>query len=750
MCARGSEEPVHLMPNVSFASISGGRDYFCGITETRTGDLNSMFCWTTNQNDTQQKRIYTGQTPLDQVSVGITHVSAVQNETTIDFWRPRGFHNPVHGKYSSLTSGKDFTCAIGSDDTVSCWGSPTGNNVMKSFSNLKMSTIVAGTSHVCGIRTNGSLVCHGNDDNLHLDSGNEIFSQLAVGENYVCGILNTNQTVVCWGNGVVRHSPVGNESLVLIVAGGNLTCGLLSRNLTITCWLPTTTSTHQELSLTPTALQSLPHFLPGFCKPSNHSCECAIFPNSETLCSGTGVICKPCMRNDTTQSPQESSQGGGRSRWFLPFVIVGSVGSFMGICTFVYWMVTKFCKREKVHNSVQPTIAGGSTNSSQKKRSTPNSRSPSLVRSVSNSIFLSNSLKLISKSSSIFRRIDRQKSGSSSTMDRNKEFTFEELSKATNQFALSAKIGQGSFGTVYKGKLSDGREVAIKRSDAGIKGKRPIEEKENAFISELELFSRIHHKHLVGFIGFCKEEHEMLLVYEYMKNESLFNHLHGTPAITDDDAEILKSWKTRIKILLDVARGIDYLHNYAVPPIIHRDIKSSNILLDRNWTAKVSDFGLSLSESGSDSEGTHPSIKTAGTLGYMDPEYYGLNHLTTKSDVYGFGVVMLEVLTGKKAIFKDEGRIPISVVEYVEEKMKGGRGKVEDVLDERVRVSKRENMEAIELVANTAMFCVRLEGIERPNIGDVMNNLEIAFAQFEQTPSHHHVVDIADDDITFR
>ncbi|KAM0948136.1 putative protein kinase RLK-Pelle-CR4L family [Dioscorea sansibarensis] len=204
-----------------------------------------------------------------------------------------------------------------------------------------------------------------------------------------------------------------------------------------------------------------------------------------------------------------------------------------------------------------------------------------------------------------------------------------------------------------------------------------------------------------------------------MTNGALYDHLHSK---TKNGT--LDSWKMRIKVLLDAARGIEYLHNYAVPPIIHRDIKSSNILLDENWTARVSDFGLSLMGPATDSE--HLSMKAAGTVGYMDPEYYGMQQLTVKSDVYGFGVVMLEVITGKRAIFKDGGDkgSPTSVVDYAMPNIVAGD--VFKVLDERVGVLSAQEAEALELVAYTAVHCVSLEGRERPTMSDVVANLESA------------------------
>ncbi|KAG6433271.1 hypothetical protein SASPL_104879 [Salvia splendens] len=211
-----------------------------------------------------------------------------------------------------------------------------------------------------------------------------------------------------------------------------------------------------------------------------------------------------------------------------------------------------------------------------------------------------------------------------------------------------------------------------------------------------------------------------------MKNGALHDHLHSKSNV-EKGSSFINSWKVRIKISLDAARGIEYLHNYAVPPIIHRDIKSSNILLDSNWAARVSDFGLSLM--GQEEDRDYQPTKAAGTVGYIDPEYYGLNVLTAKSDVYGLGVVLLELLTGKRAIFN--GGEPMSVVDYAVPAIMAGE--VGRVLDGRVGQPEGSEGDAVDQVAYTAMHCVHLEGKDRPTMNDIVANLERALALCEDS-----------------
>ncbi|KAB5561834.1 hypothetical protein DKX38_006791 [Salix brachista] len=220
-----------------------------------------------------------------------------------------------------------------------------------------------------------------------------------------------------------------------------------------------------------------------------------------------------------------------------------------------------------------------------------------------------------------------------------KEFSFLELEMATNGFDTSKQVGQGGYGKVYKGVLADGTIVAIKRAHArSLQG-------QNEFFTEIELLSRLHHRNLVPLVGYCFEQEEQMLVYEFMPNGSVGHLLSGNfkrPA----------SFSMRMSIALGSAKGILYLHTEADPPIIHRDIKANNILLDFKFTAKVSDFGISKLAPARDCEGAESHISTIvkGTPGYLDPEYFLTNKLTEKSDVYSLGIVFLELLTGMEPI----------------------------------------------------------------------------------------------------
>ncbi|KAF3567231.1 hypothetical protein DY000_02012698 [Brassica cretica] len=286
-----------------------------------------------------------------------------------------------------------------------------------------------------------------------------------------------------------------------------------------------------------------------------------------------------------------------------------------------------------------------------------------------------------------------------------KAFTFEELRKCTDNFSEANDVGGGGYGKVYKGILPSGKLLAIKRAQQG------SSQGELEFKTEIELLSRVHHKNVVKLLGFCFDRSEQMLVYEYIPNGSLTDGLSGKNGIRLD-------WTRRLKIALGSSKGLAYLHELADPPIIHRDIKSNNILLDENLNAKVADFGLS--KLVGDPERNHVTTQVKGTMGYLDPEYYMTNQLTEKSDVYGFGVVMLELLTGKSPIVGGK-----YVVKEVKAKMDKSRNLYD--LQELVAttiIANSENLNGFEKYVDLALRCVDGEGVKRPSMGEVVKEIE--------------------------
>eukprot|EP00250_Pteridium_aquilinum_P033834 c643_g1_i1 orf=149-2941(+) len=281
-------------------------------------------------------------------------------------------------------------------------------------------------------------------------------------------------------------------------------------------------------------------------------------------------------------------------------------------------------------------------------------------------------------------------------------FALAELKRATRNFNKSHEIGVGGYGKVYKGVLPSGEIVAIKKAQA--RSLQGVAE----FKNEIELLSRVHHKNLVCLVGFCFEER--MLVYEFVPNGTLHESLSGR-------SDVLMDWKRRLTIALGSARGLAYLHTEANPPVIHRDVKSSNILLDQNFVAKVADFGLSRLAPVDGTGDGHVSTQVKGTLGYLDPEYCTTQRLSDKSDVYSFGVVLLELITSKQPI--EDGKHIVREVRTAWKK--AGLQAVLPLLDPQIKDCPKSELQAL---LNIALRCVEEEAAFRPTMKQVAKEIE--------------------------
>ncbi|KAD5961775.1 hypothetical protein R6Q59_014845 [Mikania micrantha] len=338
---------------------------------------------------------------------------------------------------------------------------------------------------------------------------------------------------------------------------------------------------------------------------------------------------------------------------------------------------------------------------SKKKRKKKQSLDP--VQSSSESI----------RSNPLFKTKEVIKNGGSDNLAA-QTFTFRELAAATKNFRGDCLLGEGGFGRVYKGRLESSNQiVAIKQLDRnGLQGNRE-------FLVEVLMLGLLHHPNLVNLIGYCADGDQRLLVYEYMPLGSLDDHLHDP-----SPGKKQLTWNTRMKIAAGAAKGLEYLHDKASPPVIYRDLKCSNILLGESYHPKLSDFGLA--KLGPVGDNTHVSTRVMGTYGYCAPEYAMTGQLTLKSDVYSFGVVLLEIITGRKAIDNSKTGVEQNLVAWARPLFKDRR-KFSQIADPGLQgqYPARGLYQALAVAA----MCVQEQPNMRPVIADVVTALSYLASQ---------------------
>ncbi|KAJ0852971.1 putative protein kinase RLK-Pelle-LRR-IX family [Helianthus annuus] len=386
-------------------------------------------------------------------------------------------------------------------------------------------------------------------------------------------------------------------------------------------------------------------------------------------------------------SPSGSPKGSSVSAGTIVGIVVGVI-VFIGIVLFVFYKCCGKKKHQRFGRVENPEVG-------------KELMKPSVVGSSSNGY------------GGGLSELQSQSSGDHSEMHvfegGNVIISIQVLRQVTNNFSDDNVLGRGGFGVVYKGELHDGTKIAVKKMESGVMGTKGL----NEFQAEIAVLTKVRHRHLVALLGYCIDRNERLLVYEYMPQGTLSQHLfewseHKTPPL---------SWKQRVSIALDVARGVEYLHSLAQSSFIHRDLKPSNILLGDDMRAKVADFGLVKNAP----DGKY-SVETrlAGTFGYLAPEYAG--RVTTKVDVFAFGVVLMELITGRKALDETLPDERCHLVTWFR-RVLISKENILKAIDQTLETENEETLDSISKVAELAGHCTAREPFQRPDMGHAVNVL---------------------------
>ncbi|XP_021907000.1 serine/threonine-protein kinase-like protein ACR4 [Carica papaya] len=726
--------PAHF----PFLGLTAGDGFICGLLM----DSNQPYCWGSSsyiQMGVPQPMIKGAE--YLEISAGDYHLCGLRKPLTgkrrnyafVDCWGYNMTKNyEFDGQIQSISAGSDFNCGLFSQNrTVFCWGDETSSRVISLIpKEMRFQKIAAGGYHVCGILEglNPRAFCWGRSLDLeeeisvaYSDQGNvdlppkDPMISVVGGKFHACGIKSYDGFVICWGFIVKPSTPAPSGIKVYEIAAGNyFTCGILAeKSFLPVCWglgFPTSL----PLAVTPGLCKTTPCG-PGFyevshenapckspnshvCLPCTGSCPAGMYQKTECTLKSDRICdynCSCCLSAECFSNCSSSIAANGKKNerfWSMQLPVIVAEVAFAVVLVIVVASTSVLYVRYRLRNCECAAKA---------------SRSKKI-----------NGNGTLKDNGKIRPDLEELK------IRRAQTFTYEELERATGGFKEESLVGKGSFSCVYKGVLKDGTVVAVKKAIMS----SDMHKNSKEFHTELDLLSRLNHAHLLNLLGYCEEGGERLLVYEFMAHGSLHQHLHGKNTALKEQL----NWVRRVTIAVQAARGIEYLHGYACPPVIHRDIKSSNILIDEEHNARVSDFGLSLL---GPADSSSPLAELpAGTLGYLDPEYYRLHYLTTKSDVYSFGVLLLEILSGRKAIDMqyEEGNI----VEWAVPLIKSGD--ISAILDPVLKPA--PDLEALKRIANMACKCVRMRGKERPSMDKVTTSLERALAQLMGSPCNEQPI----------
>lgn len=679
------------------AAISGGEGFLCGIL----ANTSQAYCWDSMESSSDLVPVSFKPNAYFQIAAGKNHVCAIrgpyysENDLgSVDCWDiVRLPNNSLISRSSALfydqhistlvlkkvVSGDGFSCGVAREGGIECWGPNSGSLGVSGVSGNVVG-LASGMDSICVIQKDSNEIkCWGNNDSfVHPPEGTP-FVSLAAGAQHFCGIREDNHGVECWGN--FNSSLVPKSSGFLAIASSDhVTCGIREADLVLDCWF---TNILSPMGYDPPLQLCSPGLCtPGYCGEGRFAFNASILnePDLTSLCVRKDLkICSPCGSNCSEgffpsspctenadrvctacslcqssscwdicklQSSPEMQQKHRHQLHQLLLIIGSSASGF--ILILIGWYLF-------------PRIIGTKGDERKKKQFASCIGKSELENGTNGDPNPPASVAPCPGIAQVFR--------------------LSELKDATNGFKEFNELGRGSYGFVYKAVLPDGRQVAVKRANAAT----IIHTNSRDFEMELEILCSVRHVNVVNLLGYCSEMGERLLVYEFMPHGTLHDHLHGGLSPLN--------WTLRLKIAMQAAKGLEYLHKEVVPPIVHRDLKSSKILLDADWCARIADFGV------------------------LTPNESDINQ-DMKTDVYNFGIVLLEILSGRKAY--DVECLPPSIVDWAVPLIR--QGKAAAIIDRYTALPR--NVEPLLKLADLAELCLTDDPSERPSMPDLARSLE--------------------------
>ncbi|KAF8069360.1 hypothetical protein N665_1141s0021 [Sinapis alba] len=682
----------------SMAVLSGGDGFLCGVLS----NTSQPFCFSSLGSSSGMDLVPLSYrtTAYSQIAAGNSHVCAVRgayysdhDSGTVDCWEiTRAKNNTLVAKestpnfydqdvsnlvFNKIVSGDGFSCGGVREGGMLCFGPKSSTLGFNNTTSDNFEVLAAGESSVCAILNSSRVVkCWGEDESfVNSPSDESSFVALTAGPNHFCGIREDTHEVECWGNANFSLIPKGS-GFKAIASSDSIVCGIREEDLVLDCWMVNGSSTlayDPPLELcSPGICRAGPCEEKQFafnasilnepdltslcvrkelmlCSPCGSDCSHGFFlsssctENSDRICTS----CSLCQNSSCSDICKLHNHDSSDKHWHQLqrlVLVIGSCASALLIIIICCCVVPRFF--------TSPNKEDGATHQ--------------FKSCMGKTDLDTEPLETITPAPSVtpFAQV----------------FRLSELKDATNGFKEFNELGRGSYGFVYKAVLADGRQVAVKRANAST----IIHTNAREFEAELEILCNIRHCNIVNLIGYSTEMGERLLVYEYMPHGTLHDHLHGgfSPL----------SWSLRVRIALQAAKGLEYLHVEAEPRIVHGDVKSSNVLLDSEWVARVADFGLVTSSNE--------------------------KSLDIKGDVYDFGVVLLEILTGRKRYDRDCD-MP-EIVEWAVPVIREGKAAV--VLDKYIALPR--NVEPLLKLADVAELCVREDPSQRPTMSELVNLLD--------------------------